>query len=491
MPYNVSSILERLLEMFFDWSTIFPSSRTHQRAVRLALASYLNLRRKTVTNAIVCSGREQEDWSADYKLFSRALWESENLFEPVQKFWIEDHARRGWGAQPLVSAIDTTNVKKTGKKIPYTQRYRDPMSPPFHVNLLWGQRFLQISGLIPSGAIEKGSSRGAPVSLACCPRPRKPGRNASALEIEKYKIAAREKNLSRVALVEVRSCRQQMDNLGGRGQVLLMVGDGAFANKEIYASDWDRVVWLCRTRKDMALYYPWVEGEGGRKRKYGKKAPTPEELRADGSTAWKETDVYVGEHLCCVKYKSMGGVLWKKARGAGVRILVINGLPYLPPGAKKKSYRQPAYLAYIGSPLPDEYLVQWYIWRSQIEVNIRDEKQLFGLGEAQVWSEESVTRYPAFAVSLYSCLLVAAIKANGHERGDFYLPLPKWNRKETWQRPSTEEMLRKLRTEIVSRAVDGAEEKFKGFVSVSSWKRSLREERLTAEEGRFAVIGAT
>jgi len=266
MPYNVSSILERLLEMFSDWSRIFPSSRTHQRAVSLVLGSYMNSQRKTITNAIVGSGREQQDWSADYKLFSRALWESENLFEPVQKFWIEDHLQRGWAHQPLISAIDTTNAKKTGRKIPHTQRYRDPMSPPFHVNLQWGQRFLQISGLIPSRSIEKGSSRGIPMMLRCCPRPQKPGRKASVEEVKEYEAALERHKLSRVTVAEVRNHRERLDRLGGKDQVLLMVGDGAFANKEIYAPDWDRVVWLCRTRKDMALYYPWCEGEGGRKR---------------------------------------------------------------------------------------------------------------------------------------------------------------------------------------------------------------------------------
>jgi len=222
MLYNTSSILERLLEMFSDWSRIFPSSRTHRRAMSLALGSYMNMERKTITNA-----------------------------------------------------------KKTGRKIPHTQRYRDPMSPPFHVNLLWGQRFLQISGLIPSGSIEKGSSRGIPTMLRCCPRPQKPGRKASVEDEQEYKAALERHKLSRVAVAEVRDCRERLDRLGGRGQVLLMVGDGAFANKEIYAAERDRVAWLCRTRKDMAVYYPWSEKDGTRKRKYGKKAPTPEELRAE------------------------------------------------------------------------------------------------------------------------------------------------------------------------------------------------------------------
>lgn len=491
MPYKVSSILEQLLEMFYQYSEVFPSSRTRQRAVRLALGSYMNPQRKTITNAIVGSGRDQQDWSADYKLFSRSKWKLEKLFAPVLRFWIEDHIQRGWKAYPLVCAIDATNSKKTGKKIPHTQHFRDPMSPPFHVNLLWGHRFLQISGLIPSRSIEKGPSRGVPMSLKCCYRPRKPTRKANAEQVKEYKAALQKYKLSRVTLEEVCRYRRQLDGLGAKDKLLLMTGDGAFANKEIYSADWDRVAWLCRTRKDMAVYFPWRREHGGRKHKYGPKAPTPQELRASEDVAWKETDVHVGEHLCRVKYKSMGGLLWKSARGKEVRTLVINGLPYLPPGTKKKSYRQPAYLVYIGPPLPDEYLIQWYIWRMQIELNFRDEKQFFGLDQAQVWSPMSVHRCPAFAVSLYACLLVAAIKANGHQRGDFYLPLPKWNKKGPCQRPSTQEMLRKLRAEIASSAVEGVGVNFEGFVTGSGWRRRPRERRVGAGGERFSAIGGT
>jgi hypothetical protein len=491
MSYNVSSILEQLLEMFLDWSKVFPSRATRQRAVRLALGSYMNPQRKTITNAIVSCGREQQDWSADYKLFSRSNWELENLFEPVQRFWIGNHLERGWANQPLISAIDTTNAEKTGKKIPHTQRYRDPMSPYFYTNLQWGQRFLQISGLVPSESLEKGSSRGLPTVLKCCPRPRKPGRKASVEEEQEYEAALKEHKLSRVTVAEVRNYREHLDRLGGGNQLLLMIGDSDFTNREIYTADWDRVAWLTRTRKDMAVYFPWSEGDGGMRRKYRCKAPTPQELRADENVTWKETDVYVGEHLCRVKYKSMGGVLWKKALGAEVRLLVINGLPYLAPGASKKSYRLPAYLTYIGPSLPDEHLVQWYIWRTQIELNFRDEKQLFGLGHAQVWSEMSVHRCPAFMVAMYSCLLAAAIKTNGHQRGDFYLPLPKWNQKESWQRPSTQEILKKLRAEIVKSVVEGAKMDFEGFIDESDWMRSPQKHLAGAAGRRFKALAGT
>ena len=46
---------------------------------------------------------------------------------------------------PLVTALDDTALRKTGRKIPGVGYRRDPMSPPFHVNLVPAQRFVQLS----------------------------------------------------------------------------------------------------------------------------------------------------------------------------------------------------------------------------------------------------------------------------------------------------------------------------------------------------------
>jgi hypothetical protein len=44
-------------------------------------------------------------------------------------------------------------------------------------------------------------------------------------------------------------------------------------------------------------------------------------------------------------------------------------------------------------------LVHYCLWRWDVEVNHRDEKQIIGVGQTQVWSPKSVDRQPAFAVA--------------------------------------------------------------------------------------------
>ena len=87
-------------------------------------------------------------------------------------------------------------------------------------------------------------------------------------------------------------------------------------------------------------------------------------------------------------------------------------------------------------------------------MNHRDEKDLLGVGQAQVWSEEAAWRVPQFQVAVYAMLLLAALAAYGPKRTDAYLPQPKW-RKQPSPRPSTLDILALLREELMEVAVAG------------------------------------
>jgi hypothetical protein len=68
--------------------------------------------RKLFTRALAASGRDQLDWSADYRLFSRCRWSPCHLFRPIlcEALRVVDEAL-------IAVALDDTLVKKTGKKI--------------------------------------------------------------------------------------------------------------------------------------------------------------------------------------------------------------------------------------------------------------------------------------------------------------------------------------------------------------------------------------
>ena len=81
-------------------------------------------------------------------------------------------------------------------------------------------------------------------------------------------------------------------------------------------------------------------------------------------------------------------------------------------------------------------------------MNHREEKDTLGVGQAQLWNVTSVPKQPVLAVAAYSALLLASLQAFGAERGDAYLPLPKWRRKA--KRPSCLDLITLLRNEMAA-----------------------------------------
>jgi len=59
-------------------------------------------------------------------------------------------------------AVDDTRIRKTGRAIVQVAYHRDPLSPPFHPNLIVGMRFLQASLLLPLHRRGEFSARAMP-----------------------------------------------------------------------------------------------------------------------------------------------------------------------------------------------------------------------------------------------------------------------------------------------------------------------------------------
>jgi hypothetical protein len=176
--------LHRLLNQ--GWRLAFPRASTHRRAMQHALALPCVLGRRTITRTLCVLGRSAQDWSADYKLFSRCRWQAERLFQPV----IDEHLQR-YPKGPIMAAVDDTKLKKTGRKIPGASWQRDPLSPPFHVNFLFGLRFLQVSLLFPHHREGDYSARAIPVRFQEAPVLKKPGKRASEEQLKQTKSSSK------------------------------------------------------------------------------------------------------------------------------------------------------------------------------------------------------------------------------------------------------------------------------------------------------------
>jgi hypothetical protein len=369
-------------------------------------------------------------------LFSRSCWQPEQLFSPVIDEYLERYPKG-----PLVAAIDDTKLHKTGKKIKGASWQRDPLSPPFHVNLIFGLRFIQASVLFPHYQEGDYPPRGIPVRFQEAPPLKKPGKRASEEEHEQYRQLKKEKNLSMQTLEVIRDLRAGVDQRGGGDRSLLMVGDGSFSNRTMYKATLNRTHLVTRCRKDARLCFPAPQGS---RRKYDQQIFTPEQVRQQQDCPWTRASVYLGGKRRMLKYKEVANVLWRRGGGLKrLRLIVIAPVPYKLSRHSRTFYRQPAYFLSTDLTTPTKRLVQACFDRWQIEVNHRDEKDLLGVGQAQVWSEHSIPRHPALAVASYSMLLLAALQSFGPGRTSDYLLQPKWRKPS--QRPSLLDMVTLLR----------------------------------------------
>jgi hypothetical protein len=439
-------LVDRLIELADQsWRSVFAQRRTLQRALRSGIGSLIAVGRRTITNSIQArSPSSESDWSADYKVFSRSPWSEADLFDSSFTTFLQRYPGR-----QVPVALDETKLHKSGRQIPHTMWQRDPLSPPFHVNLMWGLRFLQASVLYPHHTEGELPARGIPVAFVDAPAVKKPSRRASDQEREAYKREQGQRNLSRQAVDLIVGLRARLDRLGGSDRTLLMAMDGSFCNRTVFRSDLDRVTLLARARKDARLCLPTSPGH---RRKYDPNTFTPEQVRLDESIPWRTAELRIGAVRHEFHYKELSNVLWRGGAGLRrLRLIVIAPQPYRTKGDGGKDYRQPAYLLTTDLQTPAETLIQIYIDRWQIEVNHRDEKDLLGVGQAQVWSEQSVPRQPAFIVALYSLLLLASLLEFGPGRTSAFAPLPRWRKCAI--RPSLLDLLHLVRHELIEAQV--------------------------------------
>lgn len=438
------TLLAAFLAITAAWDSVFPQQRTFRRAVRQALGSLVCLGRRCLTRIIWTNGGQDRSWSAEYFLHSRCQWEPQELFRPILKQALEHCPQRLVGV-----AIDDTKLRKTGRCIPQAFYQRDPMSPPFHVNLLLGLRFLQASLLVPLHRKAPVGSRALPIRFQEVSRVKRPGKKASEELMKQYKEAAKQKNLSRSFVQMAQQLRTELDLAGGRHKVLVLTGDGSFCNRTCLGEIPERSELLLRARKDAKLCFRASASErNGPRRFYGLDKFTPEQVRQDESREWKTTKIFYGGKRRTVRYKEVADVYWQRgAKQRPLRLIVIAPTPYRKSKSKKMYYRDPAYLLTTDLRSSTKQLLQIYFDRWQIEVNHREEKDTLGVGQAQLWNVTSVPKQPVLAVAAYSALLLASFQAFGAERGAAYAELPKWRR--SARRPSCLDLITLLRKEMV------------------------------------------
>jgi hypothetical protein len=407
------------------------------------------LGRHTITGLLSAGGQQFVDWSAAYRLFSKARFDVGSLFAVARRAVVEQLPEE----QPLVVAMDDTLLRKRGRKVAGTSWHRDPLGPQFCNNFIWAQRFVQISAALPEGP-GTSRARAIPIDMLHCPSPRKPRKKGPKEEWSRYR---QQREASRISLrgnqriCHLRTC---LDKDGQDQRALVVSVDGSYTNSTMLRHLPERTVLLGRIRKDAKLYdLPKPTKGRGRRRYYGDAVPNPEQYRQDGSIPWQQTKAFLSGQVIDVEYKAIGPLRWRASGERNLLLVIIRPLAYRPAKKRHLLYRDPIYLICTDPEMPLQQLVQAYLWRWEVEVGFRDQKTLLGSGEAQVRTVEAVGRVPALIAVAYAFLHLAVAQTAKDQELASRLPRPRWHPKSKGQRITTQQAINLFRAELWGQAL--------------------------------------
>jgi hypothetical protein len=429
--------------LFNQCSDAFRHEGAWKKGRDLAFGALNCMGRHTLTGMLTASGQQFMDWSSAYRLFSQQRVNIPKIFDVVRAGIMQELDSQ----QLIVVHMDDTLIKKTGRHIPGAAWRRDPLGPAFQTNFIWGQRFLQISMALPD---HQGcsQSRAIPIDFHHSPTAKKPSKKSDEKDWLQYRDLQRKLKLSKQGHERLKKLREALDKDGKSSNQLIVSVDGSYTNEEVIKHLPERVTLIGRIRKDTKLYAaPTNQPVLGRKRVYGDRLPTPEEIRQSDQYDWQEVKAWAAGKEHMFKIKMIKNTLWRSAgQRHHLQLVVIKPLGYRLTKASKILYREPAYLICTDNELPIDTLLQSYLWRWEIEVNFRDEKTLMGCGQAQVRNPESAETVPAFITAIYALLHLAAHKS-GKYANQVLLPRPKWYQNKEGQRQTTGDILNNVKAQ--------------------------------------------
>ena len=193
-----------------------------------------------------------------------------------------------------------------------------------------------------------------------------------------------------------------------------LVGDGAYACKQLLADLPERVCFVGRMRGDAAVYDPKPatarQGQRGRKAKKGPRLPKPRDVatQADstrtrrGEWRWQKVDVtaYGKERtLQTVSYEAV----WPRVLGLRpIQIVVVHD---------PLCQLDDVYLFTTDLRARRSWVIIQFAWRWSIEVLFRASKQVIDIEAPQHFCQESVEKVAPWAWSMQSVIMVWYITA--------------------------------------------------------------------------------
>jgi hypothetical protein len=188
-----------------------------------------------------------------------------------------------------------------------------------------------------------------------------------------------------------------------------LVGDGAYACKEVLADLPERVEFVGRLRGDAAVYDPKPpkapKGKRGRKAKKGPRLPSPKEAVKKADRKRSSTGDWLWQTLCVCVYGKIREL--KALRYEAVWPRVLGSRPIQIVAVRDPSGRmEDIYLFTTDLNASLNWVITQFAWRWAIEVLFRGSKQVMDIEAPQHFCQESVEKVAPWVWSMQSVLMV-------------------------------------------------------------------------------------
>lgn len=395
------TLLQALFELWEAFRPIFRQERTYLRALGLLLGELFVFSRHTVTQELLALGLTDGDWSAWYRLFSRERFDPQQASHSL----LCETLKHSPETEPYGIGVDGVQVPRSSQKMPGTSWLKALGTAKFKPGIHRGQRFLNLSWLVP---VVDGFSRAIPLKwLPAFPAKAVPGGAAPQKEWE-------------AGLAAIRWVRAELDQAGRGQQILLALADGSFEKVvEFWKGLPERTLFLGRTARNRVLYrLPGPYAGLGRPAEYGERAKKPAEWLKE-RCGWQTRPVRVRGRTREMRYRVEGPYVRDGLPDQPVFLIVVKGIDRKVNGRRVK--RDPAF--YLVSarrepgnwrlPFSAEFLLAWAWQRWELEVEHRELKSGFGLGEKQCWHPRSAVVSVQWSAWVYALLLLAGYRTWG------------------------------------------------------------------------------
>jgi hypothetical protein len=378
--------------------------RCFARLRALVWARLGTVTRPTITALLSTLGLADADWSAFYRLFSRARVDYATLTRCFLRETLAQVPPDGL----YVVAVDGVQVPRCSTKMPGTAWLKNPRTPPWKVGIHRAQRFVHVAVLLP---LWEGFSRALPL------------RFVPAFPPKAVPSAAEPTKEWQAGQAELAWLRTELDAAGRAEQTLLVVADGSYDVTTLWTHLPERTVLLVRTACNRALWAlptPAPRPKGGRRPTYGDHAPTPQAWlhRPDG---WHQAPLLVRGRSIPLTYRVEGPYLRRGASKQPVFLLVVKGIDR----GRKAHHRRRDPHFFLVNAVPVEgcwvlprgavELLTWAWQRWEVEVAHREMKSGCAVGAVQCWNARATVAAVQVMVWTYALLVLAGYRAWGYQ----------------------------------------------------------------------------